>query len=42
VHRFEALTELARSRPDRVAGVLAAIIGGEAAQKSTAPPTSRG
>jgi hypothetical protein len=42
VHRFEALTELARSRPDRVAGVLAAIIGGEAAQKSSAPATSRG
>jgi len=42
VHRFEALTELARSCPDRVAGVLETIFGGEHAQGSSAPATSRG
>jgi len=42
VHRFEALMELARSRPDRVAGVLEAIFGGEHAQGPSAPAKSRG
>jgi len=42
VHRFDALVELARSHPDNVAGVLAAIFDGEATQESSAPATSRG
>jgi hypothetical protein len=42
VHRFDALVELARSRPDRVAGVLVSILGGEATQESSAPTTFRG
>jgi hypothetical protein len=42
VHRFDALVELARSRPDRVAGVLASILGGEDTQESSAPATFRG
>jgi hypothetical protein len=29
VHRFDALVELARCRPDRVAGILPVILGGE-------------
>jgi len=42
VHRFDALVELARSRPDNVAGVLVSILDGEATQESSAPATSRG
>lgn len=42
VHRFDALVELARSRPDRVAPVLASILGGEDTQESGAPATVRG
>jgi hypothetical protein len=34
VHRFDALVELARFRPDRVAGVLTVILGGEDARGS--------
>jgi hypothetical protein len=34
VHRFDALVELARFRPDRVAGILTAILGGEDARGS--------
>jgi hypothetical protein len=40
VHRFEALTELARSRPDRVAKVLVSILDGEKTSEMTAPTTS--
>jgi len=32
VHRFDAVIELARSRPNRVAEVLASILGGEDTQ----------
>ena len=42
VHRFDALVELARCRPDRVAGVLTLILGGEDTQESNAPATFRG
>jgi len=36
VHRFDALAELARRRPDRVAGVLASIFSGETAHRPSA------
>jgi Glycosyl transferases group 1 len=42
VHRFDALVELARCRPDRVAGVLASILDGEGAHPSSARATFPG
>jgi len=42
VHRFNALVELARYRPDRVAGVLASILGGKDTHGSRAPATFQG
>jgi hypothetical protein len=37
VHRFDALVELARCRPDRVAEVLTVVLGGEDTQGSSEP-----
>ena len=42
VHRFDALVELARHHPDRVAPVLASILGGEDTQESSALAPFRG
>ncbi len=42
VHRFDALVELARCRPDRVAEVLAVLLRGEGAPGPTAPATLPG
>ncbi len=39
VHRFDALVELARCRPDRVARILTVILGGEDARGPSAPAT---
>jgi hypothetical protein len=36
-HRFDALVELARCRPDRVAEILTVILGGEDARGPSAP-----
>jgi hypothetical protein len=42
VHRFDALVELARCRPDRVARILTVILGGEDARGPSAPATFPG
>lgn len=42
VHRFDALVELARCRPDRVAEILTVILGGEDARGASAPATLPG
>jgi hypothetical protein len=42
VHRFDALVELARCRPDRVARILTVILGGEDARGPSASATFPG
>jgi hypothetical protein len=42
VHRFDVVVELVQSRPERVAGILASILGGEDKQASNAPAAFRG
>jgi hypothetical protein len=42
VHQFDALVELARCRPDVVAGVLVSILGGKDTHGSSAPEMFQG